>query len=228
VRFFKDHLQRLTEGMKVLGMNIPFYFNEMEDRAGVFIKNNDMKNGSLRWQVWRKNGGSYNPVSNFTEDIVVFQEYGEVPKEIRLGISNRSLVSFGPVSKFKTCNALPYILAGIEMGSTSFNDMILLNNEGAIAECIASNIFWHTDNHYFTPSIATGCVEGVMRKHVIQTMRKLKLPISEGEFGIEYFLNANKIFLTNSRGIYPVLSIGDMKLNNDLKLPHELERLRVF
>jgi branched-subunit amino acid aminotransferase/4-amino-4-deoxychorismate lyase len=211
-------------------MKIPDYFPNMKDYILHFLKEQKITTGTLRWQVWRKSGGKYTPTSHDIEDIIEYYEFESEKyrnEEVRLGISNRSMVCYSQLSRFKTSNALPYVLAGLEMKNSEFNDLIILNNQGHIAECISSNLFWSNNKHWYTASLNTGCVEGIMRNQVIEEFKKNQTPFIEGEFGIEYFLDIQKAFVTNSSGIYAVSVLGEIRLSEQLNLPPKLEGLRV-
>jgi len=227
IRFLSKHLQRLREGMTEMKMEIPSEFEDYSSIINQFLNSNQLESGMLRWQVWRVAGGKYTPQFQETECIIEYQELPPV-EEVKLGISNSSTVSYSSISRFKTSNALPYVLAGIEMKSSEYNDIILLNNQGHITECIASNIFWSNNKHIYTSSLSTGCVEGIMRNHVIEELKKEGVPLKIGEYGIEYFLDIQKAFITNSRGIFAVSVLGELSLNDNLNLPDSLEILRVL
>ena len=228
VRFLDRHMERMQKGLKAMQLELPERFDSYPAIIEDYIQNHDLNNGTLRWQVWRKDGGKYSPSTNGSESLVEFMPWSEIPEEIKLGISNTSNVTYHPLSAYKTSNALPYVLAGIEKNnSDEYNDLILLDSIGNVSECIASNIFWSNNKHWYTPSLETGCVDGIMRNHVLEKMKEAKTPLKIGEYGIEYFLDIQKAFITNSRGIFLVSVLGELRLSDHLNLPQDLESLRV-
>ena len=109
-------------------------------------------------------------------------------------------VSFSAISGFKTCNALPYVLAGIAKTQSEADDMILLDVHGNVSECMASNLFWTRGNTVYTPSLFSGCIEGVMRRRLIQVLKTAGHTVEEGLFPKEALLRADRVFCCNVAG----------------------------
>src|SRR3546814_8757093 len=47
------------------------------------------------------------------------------------------------------------------------SDLLLVNQEGFLCESLSSNVFIWYDKKLYTPAISEGCIDGVMRKVVI-------------------------------------------------------------
>jgi branched-subunit amino acid aminotransferase/4-amino-4-deoxychorismate lyase len=68
-----------------------------------------------------------------------------------------------------------------------------------------------------TPALSEGCVSGVMRRHLLQSLRKENMPVEETQLEIEDVLQASEIFLTNAiYGIKWVKQLGDSGYTNQL------------
>ena len=64
-------------------------------------------------------------------------------------------------------SALPYVMAGIEKQNRGLDDLIILSTKDHVSECIASNIFWLRKGTIYTPSLRSGCIEGIRRAQLI-------------------------------------------------------------
>ena len=155
--------------------------------------------GKIKIIVWRKEGGKYTPDNRHFNILIIIRKI-EKPdnfSSIRLSFSETVHVQYSKFSAFKTCNALPYILSGIEAENRKVDDLILLDNQGNIAECNYSNIFWVKNNEVFTPSIKTGCVAGVFRKNIINILKKENFIVKEVKSNRKEVLKANYVFISN-------------------------------
>jgi branched-chain amino acid aminotransferase len=134
---------------------------------------------------------------------------------LELGIYTAIKKSRDLLSNLKHNNFLPYVMASLHAKKQQWNDAVVLNNEGRICETTITNIFLIKNGVVHTPSLAEGCVAGIMRKHILQQLDKLNMPFMEGEITMEDLLDADEVFLSNS--IYRVRwvkSIGDKKYSN--------------
>ena len=141
-----------------------------------------------RISIFRESGGLYTPTSRNVEFVV---EIKPLPKSIIswpsdgiiLGVSTYTK-PIQPFSLFKSINSQLYVLAAIEKQNLGFDEMILLNQNEIVCECISSNIFWVEDEKLFTPSLSTGCVSGVMRSHLLKTCLAKGIATEEVESAI--------------------------------------------
>ena len=139
----------------------------------------------------------------------------------RIVVSERIRNQYSVYSSFKTLSSLKYVLAGQEMLRKKADDIIIMDHEGNVSEALYSNVFWRKGNDYFTPSIRTGCIDGTMRKFIMQKLKEELIPVHETQRPIETLLDADQVFLTNSMGIFTVKSIED-RVFDDLRVPKQL------
>jgi branched-chain amino acid aminotransferase/4-amino-4-deoxychorismate lyase len=116
-----------------------------------------------------------------------------------------------PWSAFKTLSSLPYVLAGIEKKNKNLEDIILKDIHGHISELLYSNIFWIRQDKFFTPTLDTGCIRGVMRTHLIRKFKQLSIPFEEVKVREEELLRADHIISANVSGLRAVAGIENHK-----------------
>ena len=221
VPLFNYHFDRLLRGMKALKITTPIYFNVHYLKNEVQKTVETLPAARVRLAVWRESGGAYTP-TNFNPDFLI--ESSSLPDKmfsindlgLTIGVYPNFRLHQTPVSAFKTANALPYILAGIFAKENSFDDVFLLNTEGAIAEAIASNIFILKDKKVTTPPLSVGCVGGVMRLYVMELMKQKGIELAEKNITIDDVTSADEIFLTNAlQGIRWVEKFKDVEFKNE-------------
>ncbi|WP_338872187.1 aminotransferase class IV [Spirosoma sp. SC4-14] len=201
--FWSDHMTRLTAGMLALGLSVPAGFNEPTIQHSILrlISANGLtpNPARIKLQVWRKPGGLYTPSSQDFNWLITARE-GQpfrISKQTKIGIFDTYRLNESPVSAFKTLNALPYVLAGQHKQKHGFSDVALLNVGGYLAECVASNLFWFQNGLLYTPSLHTGCIDGIARR---QLMRRFP-DIQEGLFLPTILDEAEAVFAANVMGI---------------------------
>lgn len=215
VRFLADHYQRLTEGMAVLGMEVPdgLSIAYLQQTIPQLATQNYLGlNARVKLQVWRSTGGLYTPDSQDAEFLL---SVAPLPAASLPATKKRAIfyeeVRLQPsvVSRFKTCSALPYVLAGLARKRSGADDAILLDGRGHVAECVASNIFWVKEETLYTPSLESGCVEGVMRKQLLKRAASYGLELRQGLFTKSEMLEADSLFCCNAAGIQFIKQVED-------------------
>lgn len=217
IKFLKDHLLRLKKGMAVLHLFFQKSKEEefiIEDVNQLILLNNYESIVRFRLQVWRKPGGYYTPHSSDVDYLITAEPYQPKPLVInQVGFFKDLFLHPSPYSRFKTGNSLPYILASIDKVKRNLDAILLLDRKKNIAEESSSNIFWERESVFYTPSLNTGCIAGIMRKQVISLLKQEKYLIEKGKFPASELLSAHSAFLCNVTGIYPIQRIGTSSFN---------------
>jgi branched-subunit amino acid aminotransferase/4-amino-4-deoxychorismate lyase len=100
-----------------------------------------------------------------------------------------------PASRLKTLGYLDAVLARREAGD---GEALMLNNRGEVACAAVANVFWLKDGALFTPALACGVLDGIMRGQTLAAARELGFPINESAFPRSALDEADAVFLTNS------------------------------
>ena len=99
----------------------------------------------------------------------------------------------------------------------NLNDAILLNHAGNVADTTIANLFIIKDGTIKTPTITEGPVAGVMRRHLIKTLREQGYEVQETTISVADVLEASEVFLTSAiHGIKWVKQIDNAQYNNSL------------
>ncbi len=211
-RYLQWHIERLSKGLSVLDIDLPknLSWPVVKNTITTIISANSYP-GDLRIkiQVWRNAGGLYQPQSSHANYLITCQSGDFSSPSIRNKVSFSKNIRnhFSTISAFKSMSALKYVLAGVEMKKRSLDDIIILDVNGYISECLASNIFWIRDDQCFTSDVSTGCIDGIMRRFILEVLPTLKIPVQEGFWQPEELLNANAVFTSNASGIQHILQI---------------------
>ena len=97
------------------------------------------------------------------------------------------------------------------------DDCLLLNQFGRIADSTISSVFIVKNNTIITPAITEGSINGVMRRHLLESLGSSDFKIQQSGLTIEDLEMADEIFLTNAiRGIRWVSNFRNNTYGNEL------------
>ncbi len=219
-QYWPAHWQRLTRGMNALALEANATLNEQTVfEAAQRISQQHFPNQAarLRLRVWRTDGGLYTPLSNQTNWLLEAFEFEEgVSAKENAVISNNVKLHFSAWSAYKTCNSLPYIMAGIERQQRNADEIILTDTFGHLAECQSANLFWMRENMLFTPSLQTGCIDGIRRSVILEQAKQAGVTVEIGEFPAEALQEADVVFGSNVTGIFKLQKVENRRFDGEL------------
>ena len=111
----------------------------------------------------------------------------------QLMISSVARNEGSPASRLKTLSYLDNVLARREAVAAGADEAVMLNGQGQVACAAAANLFWITGGAVFTPALACGVLDGIVRRQVMAAA-----PVREVAAGVEALADAQAVFLTNS------------------------------
>ena len=103
-----------------------------------------------------------------------------------------------PVSRLKTLSYLDNVLARREALTGGADEALMLNGQGHLACAAASNLFWIAEDRLYTPDLACGVLDGIMRGEAIDAARRLGVEVLEVEADAVALAGAQALFLTSS------------------------------
>jgi len=209
----EEHLQRLKNGAKVLGLKVPKDLENSEEIIQQLVKRNGLNDAYLRLMlVHDENKGSN--VIFICRDINSYLK--KKTSWTCVTVQNVRQNEFSPLSRIKSLNYLPMLLARKEAESKGADEGILLNTRDEVCEGTRTNIFIITENGVLnTPPIEAGCLPGITRKAVIELAKSIELRVEEKKLKTEDLKRAKEVFLTNSLiGVMPVVKIDQQIVSN--------------
>lgn len=214
ILFLEDHYFRLMSSMRILRMKIPMNFTleYLEEQIiSLALKSNIANNARVRMTVFRKDGGLYVPETNEVSFIITAKE--NLSREYLLKKENYEVelfkdfhVSKHLISSLKTTNKIIQVVASVFAKENGFDDCFLINDEKNVVETISGNIFMVLDNQIITPPVSDGCLNGIMRKQVINELKSsTDFNVIENSISPFDLQKADELFLTNViTGIQPI------------------------
>ena len=96
-----------------------------------------------------------------------------------------------------------------------FDEVVLLNERGEVAECTSANIFAARGDTVWTPPLDSGCLPGVTREILLQEIRVPGLSLTERTLLPADLEGADEVFITSTtRDLLPVAEISGRQIGN--------------
>ena len=217
-----EHTKRLFLSSKILGIKLPYTEKKINEVCNQIIKKQNIKNGYLRPFAWRGSEMMAISAENTTIHVAIatweMTTYFDINKKFK-GIKLQTSKWMRPPSNTAPTQAKA---AGLYMICTlskhtaeknGFDDSLMLDLNGYVAESTGANIFYVKNNKLYTP-IADCFLNGITRKTVIQIARNNKIKVVEKRILPKELLKADEIFLTGTAvEITPVSQIDNKKFN---------------
>ena len=206
IMFLADHVKRIKLSMTTLRMNVPAEFTTGNIEQLIFhlLEQNDIKQDArIRLTVFRNEGGFYTPDTNDISFLIETEAlettgYQLNQKGLWVDVYAEIKKQINKISNLKTGSALLYVMAGITKTSLKLDDCLLVNDNGNIIESISSNIFVVKNGTLYTSPISDGCVDGVMRKQILDIAAQNKILTFEQTLTVHTLTNGDEVFLTNA------------------------------
>jgi branched-chain amino acid aminotransferase len=200
------HIRRLYDSAHVMQIDIPYPRAEIEAVCCEILRVNGQKEGYLRPLVFVGDGVmGLHPQNNPIRTAIISWVWGAylgdegLKKGIRAKISSfaRHHVNVMMTKAKATGNYLNSIMAKREATMLGYDEAVLLDTDGYVAEASGENIFIVRDGVLRTPPM-TAVLPGITRASVITLARDLGIPISEDIFSRDELYLADEVFLTGT------------------------------
>ena len=213
----KEHVARLVASAKVYHMPIPYSPAEIEQAIIETQAANDVLPSYIRPLVYR--GEPALGVKNLTGKVSLAIAAIPAKKYLGEGSENGIRAKISPFRKPHS-DAIPsfakaagnYInsyLAGADATKDGYEEAILLDAHGYVAEGTGENIFLVRNGKLYTPGLESDILLGVTRDSVIQIATDLGYPVIEKLISVNELLTADEAFFTGTYAeIAPIKEVG--------------------
>ncbi len=216
----REHTERLINSGKILGFDIPYTLEQLENATKETIAKQNVVNGYIRPVAWR--GSEMMAVSAQRSTIHVAIASWEWPSYFSKEAKERGLRL--QMSKWArpAPNTIPTAskAAGLYMICTlskhaaeneGFDDALMLDYRGFLAEATGANLFLIMDGKIHTPT--PDCfLDGITRRTVMDLARARGIEVIERHIKPEELKNAQEVFLTGTAAeVTPIGQIGEQK-----------------
>ena len=218
-----EHLERLEYSAKAILLDLPLSREEFADAVCETCRANDLSNGYVRLVVTRGVGhlgltpdGCGPPsVIIIADDIQLYpEELYEKGLKI-ISVPTRRINASALPPAVKSLNYLNNILAKIEAKKVGFQEALMLNDKGEIAECTGDNVFVLSKGVLYTPPLDAGSLRGITRAAVMDIASDLGIPCREQALTRYDLWTAEECFLTGTAAeVIPCVEVDHRQVGN--------------
>jgi len=223
IMLWEQHCVRLFRGMEQLGIAKPTHFTPgwLEKQVvEITIKNNINNVCRVRLQVSAGNGSLYEREQKLPQLMIECWPVDPLvlslnTQGLHTGIATGLAKSPDNIANIKSCSALIYALAARQAMVNGWDDIFVKNTHGRIIESSIANIFLIKEAKVFTPPLSEGCIAGVMREYIIDSLAGHGMEVTEKELTEQDLYDADELFLSNAiRQVKWVGSLNNKRYNN--------------
>jgi branched-chain amino acid aminotransferase len=201
-----EHVRRLFESAHINLMRIPFSRDGVREAVLDTLRANHLEEGYIRPLVFIGDGAmGLNPADNPVRVAVIAYAWGAYLGDEGLQRGIRAKVSTyqrhhvnTKMTKGKTCgDYVNSILAKREALLDGYDEAIMLDTTGLVAEASGENLFLVRDGAICTPPLAN-VLEGITRATVIELAKEKGIPVRERAITRDELYVADELFLTGT------------------------------
>jgi branched-chain amino acid aminotransferase len=206
IPLWEKHWNRLSTSLPQLYFEVPKHFSSAhlhDEILKLAAKNKCMDAARVRITIFKGEGGLWElPTTSFNYLIQGWplekKEFEMNENGLDLGVFEAGRKACDAFANLKTNNYQLYALAAQYAKQQKWNEAVVLNQHGSICDTTIANVFFSKNGVIHTPQLSEGCVEGVMRKSLIESLTSEGFAIVEGTYSAADLKLADEIFLTNA------------------------------
>ncbi len=233
-----EHVERLFTSAKIVQLPIPFSMNEVEQAIVETVRINRLEEGYIRPLVYIGYGemGLYVKEAPINLSIAVWPwgtYLGEegLSKGIRVAVSSftRHHVNISLTRAKITGNYTNSQFAKREVKAAGFDEAVLLDTEGYVAEGPGENIFIVRKGILKTVPLTSSILDGITRDTVIQLAREQNIEVLEARFTRDDLYIADEAFFTGTAAeVTPIREVDGRVIGNGSPGPVTRQLQRSF
>ena len=208
-----EHTQRLLYSAKVLKMKVSFSEKKINQAIIETIRKNKLQEGYIRPIFFTGQKMGLNPIGAPLHFAIACWPWGKYLSEDPIKVKISSFVRIHPQSSVMGAKISGHyansIMAVLEIAGTKYQEALLLDYKGNIAEGPGENFFMVKKGVLLMPRLGT-ILSGITRATVIELARDLKIPLKETLLKPDDAYRADEAFFSGTAAeITPIASLDD-------------------
>ena len=224
----EDHTRRLFNSAKILGMTLPYSADELNAAQLASVRDNHLQSAYLRPMAFLGSEGMGLRADNLKVHVMVAAwEWGSylgddgIERGIRIRTSSysRHHVNATMCKAKANGNYINSMLALQEATRCGYDEAMLLDTEGYVAEGSGENIFLVRDGILYTPDI-TSALDGITRRTVMELAAEEGLRVVEKRITRDEVYIADEAFFTGTAAeVTPIREVDDRPIGDGTRGP---------
>ena len=212
---FDRHWARISRDAEALHIPLPPDSEAVRRGLLELIDANRAPDCTLRLVIVRNRGGMWEgPAAGEPSDLIALtadsKQWGASVKLAYVKDGRHAANPFSGAKVLSWAMNLTWLEAAQARG---FDEVILLNERGEVAECTSANLFIAAGNQVWTPPLSAGCLPGITREVLLGEIQVPGIGIGEKTIMPAELEAADEVFITSTtRNLLPVSEIEKKKV----------------
>jgi branched-chain amino acid aminotransferase len=211
---WERHWARMTKDAALMRVPLPDS-GHVRQKLLQLVEANKAYDATLRVVVVRNGGGIWEgPPTGRSSDVIALtadlKDWGAGVKLSYVEQARHAACMFAGTKILSWAMNLTWVEEAHEKG---FDEVILLNERGEVAECTSANLFIANGSRVSTPPLSSGCLPGITREVLLAEIKAPGIRVEEKALQPGDLEAADEVFITSTtRDLLPVLQIEDKKV----------------
>ena len=212
---YERHWRRLEKDAGIVKLPMPHTSAKVRLNLHEVIRANHVTEGCARIYMVYNQVGMWRSDEKFPEvDLIIYTSpLPQYREPVRLTLREQGRHAASPLAGVKSISWLQNVWAVAEAQREGFDEAVLLNERGEVAECTAANIFAVKSGKVYTPPLSSGCLEGVTRGILFEIAPEAGIAVIEQTLKPEELFSAEEVFISSTnRNLIGVGEIAGHKI----------------
>ena len=207
---FERHWRRLEKDAATIRMPMSYAGPRVRVNLQEVIRANGVTEGCARiYLVYNQVGFWRSEEAMPQVDLVIYTAPLPTYREpVRLSVREHGRHAASPLAGVKTISWLTNVWSVAEAQKEGFDETILLNERGEVAECTAANVYLVKGDTILTPPLSSGCLEGVTRAVLFEIAGEAGVSVKEQVLRPEDLYGADEVFISSTNR--NVIGVGEI------------------
>jgi branched-chain amino acid aminotransferase len=197
---FERHWKRLVRDAERTHCPFPFNAEAVRGKLDELLRANQVREGCARIYAIYNQVGFWRSDENFPRvDLILYSsDLPSYREPVKLGLRENGRHAASPLAGVKVTSWLNNVWNLYEAQQAGYDEVVMLNERGEVAECTAANIFCVRGGRVSTPPLASGCLEGVTRSVLLEIGARVGAPVAERTLLPEDLYSADEVFISST------------------------------
>jgi branched-chain amino acid aminotransferase len=197
---YERHWRRLEKDAAMIRLPMPYTAAKVRVHLHEVIRANGVSEGCARiYMIYNSVGYWQSNEQRPPVDLIIYTAgMPEHRETVRLAVREHGRHAASPLAGVKTISWLNNVWCIAEANKEGFDEVVMLNERGEVAECTSANIFAVKNGKILTPPLSSGCLEGVTRGILLEIAPEAGVAVIEQSLRPEDLYSAEEVFISST------------------------------
>src|SRR5271170_5645822 len=197
---FERHWKRMQRDAERTRCPFPFEESVVRGQLGDVLRANQVREGAARIYMIYNQVGFWRSDEDFprVDLLVCSADLPSYREPARLGLREHGRNTLAPLAGVKVTSWLDNVWNYYEAQQAGFDEVVLLNERGEVAECTAANIFCTRGGRVTTPPLNSGCLSGITRSVLLEIGASVGVEVREAVLRPDDLYAADEVFISST------------------------------